>query len=166
MARRPKPPLQLPSAEWTPINEALERIKLQPGTLLTGDLHQDLKDGRLQAARQYIVLLATDRDGTHLYFVGARKNDEFIKEEFVSPDRSKAAVCLTVEEAREAARTFKGLAKDFGLSLAFEPLEIRELCERSYWETVTLKERRKHEDHGDLRAIGSLRTELFGGERV
>src|SRR5215510_3712466 len=97
MARRPKPkpPLQLPSAEWSPINEALERIKLQPGTLLTGDLHQDLKDGRLQAARQYIVLRATDHDGTHLYFVGARK------EGFVSPDMNEAAVCDTGEAARE-----------------------------------------------------------------
>jgi hypothetical protein len=31
---------------------------------------------------------------------------------------------------------------------------------------LTLRKRRTHEDHGDLRAIGSLRAGLLGGERV
>jgi hypothetical protein len=31
---------------------------------------------------------------------------------------------------------------------------------------LTLRKRRNHEDHRDLRAIGSLRTDLLGGQRV
>jgi hypothetical protein len=31
---------------------------------------------------------------------------------------------------------------------------------------LTLRKRRNHEDHGDLRSIGNLRTDLLGGERV
>jgi hypothetical protein len=142
MAQPPKPPLQLPSAEWVPINEALERIKQQPGTLLTGDLHQDLKDGRLQAARQYLILRATDRDGTHLYVA---YKEEFVSlKELVSPDRSKATIYETVEDARRTVR-IKQFAEAVGPSLSFEPLEISELCEKSYWETVPLVER-KNED--------------------
>jgi hypothetical protein len=135
MAQDPK--LQLPSAKWGPIDQGLQRIKDQPGTLLTGDLHQDLKDGRLKAARRYIVLRATDRNGTDLFFLRTRK------EEFVSPDRSKAAIFDTVEGARKAARgLLKQFAERLGLSLSFEPQEICEVCERSYWETVTLEERK------------------------
>src|SRR5262249_14169292 len=123
MAHQPKPPLQLPSAEWVPINDALERIKQQPGTLVTGDLHQDLKDGRLHAARQYIILRATDRDGTYLYLAYKEEFDR--PEELVSPDRSKATAFVTVENARKAVR-IKEFAEAVGPSLSFKPLEIRE----------------------------------------
>jgi hypothetical protein len=137
MARRSKPPLQLPPAERATLDEALQRIKLQPGSLITGDLHQDLIDGRLQAWQHGIIVHATDRDGTVWYYKGRRG-------EMVTRERSEAAIFDTIEGVRSLVRRLNH--KQFhdqvlsGLSLSFEYEEFWRPCERSYWETVTLRE--------------------------
>jgi hypothetical protein len=135
MTHEPKPPLQLSSTEWIPIDNALQCIRLHAETLAIHYLQRDVQDGRYPVARHGFVLRATDHDGdANLFFRG-----QTTVEGLVSREESEAFVFDTIEAANKAALRLNWL-DEWRRQLSFEPKEICELCERSYLQTITLTE--------------------------